>query len=332
MDPATHLLSGLLVARSGAHRLTRGASVALATGAVLPDLDLVFLYGATPTLLQFHLGWTHSPLGAAALGTLSALGFWLRARRQQPPKQFGARILLASWLGIATHLLLDLVTARGIHPLWPFKDVNLAFDWFAGTDPWLLAVFLLGLTVPLLFRLIGEEIGARADPRAGQRGAWAGIVLFLLLCAVRGSLHAEAVARLDGQSYRGRVPLNIGAFPHPVNPFLWMGVVETDSTFELVEVRLRDPEPGTRIEFTYYKPPPSPALEAARTSPIARAFLHTARFPLARVEPIPNGHRILLRDLRSTPTRDARPAIVAQIELDQNLRVQEEGFHRAAPD
>ncbi len=331
MDPATHFLSGLLVARSGTHRVTGGATAALATGAVLPDVDLVFLYGATPTLFQFRLGWTHSPLGAAALGTLSALGFWLQARPQQPRKPFG-RILLASWLGIATHLLLDLVTARGIHPLWPFRDANPAFDWFSNTDPWVLAIFLLGLAVPVLFRLIGEEIGARTDPRGGSRGAWAAIVLFLLLCALRGSLHADAAARLDGQSYRGRAPLHVGAFSDPVNPFLWRGVVETDSTFELVEVRLRDPEPGTRIEFTYYKPPPSPVLEAARTTAIARVFLRTARFPLATVEPIPEGHRIVLRDLRFSPTRDARATIVAQIELDPNLQVVQEGFRRAVPD
>lgn len=326
MDPVTHLLAGLTLARAGANRLAPAATAAITIGAVLPDIDFVFRYGATPTLLQFQQGWTHSLPGIAGLGALLALFCWQRARQRHPQPRLFAKLLLAAGLGLAGHLLLDCTTAAGVRFFWPLDPTWYALDWFAMTDLWVLAGLLLGLTLPILFRLISEEIGARVTARGERRGAWAAIFFFLLLCAVRVPLHAQARATLDAQTYRGRIPVSVGAFPTSVNPFLWRGVAETPETYELVEVRLAGPRPPTTIHFTHYKPAPSPVLDAVETTAVGRTFLELARFPLAQVEPIPNGHRIVLRDLRGAYTTLWQRTVIAWIELDARFAVVDAGF------
>src|SRR2546430_10321208 len=46
---------------------------------------------------------------------------------------------------------------------------------------------------------------------------------------------------------------------------------------------------------TPYNPDPSPALDAARDTAVARRFLQVARFPKATVEKTPDGFHIILR-------------------------------------
>lgn len=329
MEPVTHLLTGLIVARAGANRLAPTASTAVVVGALLPDVDSVYTYGGIATFLQFHLGWTHSLAGLLALGAVIAFALGkLASHRREEPRQAGlwVKLALAAWLGLASHLLLDWVTASGARWLWPLAATEHGLDWFAPVDPGVLAALLLGLAVPALFRLIAEEIGERAGPEGARHGARAALVLFLLLCALRGSLHRQAVAVLDAQTYRGRTPVRVGALPASVNPFRWFGVVETDSTYELVEVTLAGPSRGTSGEFTQYKPAPSPALEAAARSRVGRVFLASARFPLARIESLPDGQRVVLRDLRFTRMPIRRRTQAVWVELDRNLEVTDAGF------
>lgn len=328
MEPVTHLLCGLTVARAGANRLAPGATAAVVIGAAVPDLDLCFAFPVPPTWLPFHQGWTHSLGGIAALGAAVAASFWFKTRRQARQSGRFPKFLFAAWLGLASHLLLDATTARGARFFWPVDLSDYALDWFPRTDPWVLAVLLLGLAVPALLRLISEEIGAQASATGARRGAWAGLTLLLVLAGMRASLQAQAVGLLDAQSYRGRTPLAVGAFPRPVNPFRWNGVVETDTTYELVEGVLFGSARGVRVQFTYYKPAPSPVLEAAQATDIARTFLRSARFPLAEIQNLPDGYRVVLRDLRFAPSPTAAAPVVAWIELDQNLEVRGAGFGR----
>lgn len=326
MEPVTHFLAGLTLARAGANRLAPAATAAIVLGSLLPDIDFVFTYAARPTFLHFEQGWAHSFAGAGVLGILGALPIWWRARRTKAQSpHLGLKLFLAVYVGLLGHLLLDWTTPFGVRFFWPFGTWH-ALDWFARVDLWLLAALLLGLAVPMLFRLISEEIGARTSPRGAQRGAWAALVLLLVFCAVRAYLHGEALALLDGQTYRGRMPLRVAAFPTAVNPFHWRGIAETGVTLELVEANLAGPDRGVRIEFSHYKPDPSPALEAAQTARVAQAFLGFARFPLAEVNPTPDGQRVVLRDLRFAQAAAGRRHPVAWIELDGDRQVRGEGF------
>lgn len=326
MEPITHVLTGMTLARAGANRLAPLATPALIAGALLPNIDALFTYWGKPTYLQLHIGWTHSLLGSATLAALLAFPFWRWARQHQPQSQLFLKLFLASWLGLASHLLLDWTNSYGVRFFWPLDPTWYALDWFHVVDPWVLAVLTLGLAAPALLRLISEEIGARATAAGGQRGAWTAIVLLLGLCAVRGPLHAQAVETLGARMYRGRTPLRVGAFPASLNPFVWYGVAETDSTYELVTLRLAGPERGMAPEFAFYKPQPAPAVEAARASFTGNTFLDFARFPLLRVETTSQGYRVWMRDVGFVHATSRRRNFRAYIYFDHSLQVINEEF------
>jgi hypothetical protein len=65
---------------------------------------------------------------------------------------------------------------------------------------------------------------------------------------------------------------------------------------------------------TSYKPEPSPALDAARNTAVARRFLEAARFPKASVEKTPEGFQITLRDFPYA--REVRAGLRVQATID----------------
>ena len=331
MDPVTHSLTGLVLAHAllPARRAaaTRYATAALVAAANVPDLDIFYRLAGPLAFLEQNRGWTHSLPAAAALAAGVALGTQALGRRRG--HEVSLRLLLPLCLaGAATHLLLDWATADGTRLLWPVKSARYALDWFPYIDPWLLGLLLLGLGLPALFRLIGEEIGARRKEGVSA-GAWVALLACALLGAGRATWHADAVGQLESRLYRNRMPVRAGAFPLPLTPLAWHGVVETGTTFETLTVtRSRSGETFS----TFYKPAPSPALEAALETRTAEVFLAWARFPHVEISPTGAGWRIRLRDLA---TADAAPRfrrVAAWIELDGNLKVLEEEVRRGAED
>jgi hypothetical protein len=115
----------------------------------------------------------------------------------------------------------------------------------------------------------------------------------------RAVLHARAVASLESWTYQGQLPLRVLAVPG-FNPLLWRAVVETEGFYQSSEVDLTstfNPSRGT----VFYKPPPDPAIQAARQTPTFQTFLAFDQFPLWTVRPVndpENGKRVDLLDLR----------------------------------
>jgi hypothetical protein len=185
--------------------------------------------------------------------------------------------------------------------------------------------------LPVLFRLVGEEIGARQGGRAGRAWSIAALVFLALFCAARFLLHERAASLLAANQYHGRAPLHSGAFPDSANPFHWLGAVETDASIEEIEVPL-----GPGADFnpdrsrTYYKPEASPALDAARQSPAAARFLGLARFPSASIDRTAEGFHVEFREIGFSPLRDVRGYYYAEVELDGQARVlrEEIGYMR----
>jgi hypothetical protein len=102
-------------------------------------------------------------------------------------------------------------------------------------------------------------------------------------------------------------------------------VVETSNTIEQVTVPLG---PGDEFRpsssLTVYKPEDSLALDVARRTSFAKAFLTYARFPMAELQTIPNGSLVTFRDLRFSPDSDALENLRAAIELDGQTHVRSE--------
>lgn len=285
-------------------------------------------FDSSATYLKYHRGITHSLLGVTVLGILLAaavyyLGRRARAKKTGPPVD--ARwLLVCSLLATTSHLLLDFTNAYGVRPFLPFSGRWYAWDIMFIIDPLLLVLLALGLATPALFRLVSEEVGARKPTY--QRGAIFALCCLVLLWGIRDFAHRRALSLLDSHTYLRENPRRIGAFPTPINPFQWTGVVETDSVFHVLTANaLEDDVDATRTRV-FRKSEATPPLEAALKTRAAAIFLDFARFPWDSVEETEDGYDVTLRDLRFISSAISRRAFVVDVRLDKQLRVRSESF------
>jgi inner membrane protein len=333
MEPVTHLLTSVALARTGLARASRLGFPMVVLGGLLPELDVLVALGGASASFTASRTLTHSLTGTATLSAIAAGAFWWAGRRHAAAPVRYLRALALCAAGAALHLLLDMATPYGVQLLWPFR-ANWAARGLAGeVDPWILIVLVAGLLLPALFRMVTEEIGARPAERGRQRAAIAVLAVLALYFGGRYLLQDQALGLLGSRMYHGATPQVAGAFPLGASPLRWRGVVVTENTIEIVEVPLG---PGALFDAdrsrTYFKPDPSPVLEAATSTETMRRFLQFARFPSASVERLPQGYRVTLRDLRLSPRTAPllHDEFIAVVELDENARVLDEGIRYAS--
>jgi inner membrane protein len=194
----------------------------------------------------------------------------------------------------------------------------------------LLAMFL-ALVLPGLMALVTEEIGSR---KAQFRGRGAAIFALLCLAAVilvRDFEHRRAVNALNARTYRGEDPLRASAFPQPINPFSWNGVVETQDFLEMVPVDSgsSDVDPQN-LAIVRFKPEDTPVTMAAKKSRLGRVYLDWAKYPLVTVEKLEGErYQVQFEDLRFDSVEGVvhhqRPPLAGYVVLDPQLRVEEMG-------
>ncbi len=318
MEMVTQLLVALVLARAALERLAAGSAWVLAALTLLLDADLLSQRFGAAAYLEWRRTATHSLTGAGVIAIAVALLFWWFRRRSRRPVRLLAA-LAACLLGAGVHLVVALLDVHGAQLLWPFRHDWYAWDLLEPMDPWVLLLLTGGLLLPALFRLVSEEIGARSKHRSYSPGALLALVLVAGYCGSRAVLHARAEQSLNAQLYFGAAPLAVGVFPASASPLLWRGVVETETTLEVFEVRA-EAETTLRTHQTHYKPEPSPVLEAARSTDAVQRFLPFARFPLARIVRLVEGYRVEVRDLRFVPSPIA-PVPIAVVETDERLQV-----------
>ena len=337
MEPVTHALTSLALARVGQRRLPRFGTAMLVVAGVAPDLDYASYIGGASSFLRYDRTLLHSLPSSLVLAIALALAFYFLALHRDkktsgldgsrfPTLTFGMAFLVCA-IGIAAHLLLDVVSGVGVRLLWPFRVGWFAFDLLRNFDIWILMLLVAGLLLPMLIGLVSEEIGERKKRTSGGGSAIGVLVLILAYVGARGALHSRAVDLLESHDYHGRVALAAGAFPESTSPLEWRGVVSTDNTVEELGVpfgvgREFDPEHGA----TQYKPDDSPALEAGEQTAAAQRFLKYARFPLASVVRTGNGYQFELRDARFA-TDDASPwNIMVRVRIGEDMRILEQGL------
>jgi len=329
VEPVTHVLTSVALARAVQHRLPRfGMAIVLCSG-MAADLDYLSYFGGAGAFLKFHRAVVHSLLGSALLVMSLAAAFcW--ADRKFPQKQPGAPLpfiaaIAFCCLGAAWHLVLDFSSGEAVQLFWPFQLDSYAWNFTTNFDPWILWILLLGLLLPQLFRLVSDEIGERKPVRRGQGGAAIALGLVVLYIGARGVLHHAAETVLRSRDYHGRAPAIVGAFPNAVSPLAWGGVVDTAATIEEVPVSLA---PGAEFDpersVTHIKPEESPALAAGQATASAKLFLHFARFPIATVYPLETGTRFDLRDLQFPSGDTSLANIFVRVDFDSNLRIRRE--------
>jgi inner membrane protein len=232
-------------------------------------------------------------------------------------------------LGSLLHLFQDFTNNYGVRPFAPFNEKWYAWDIVFIVDPIMLVAMLLALVLPGLMALVTEEIGSK-KPQFRGRGA----AIFALLCVaavilVRGIEHRRAVTALNSRTYRNEEPVRASAFPQPINPFSWNGVVETQDFFYMAPVDSSSGEIDPQnIAVVRFKPEETPVTLAAKKSRLGQVYLDWARYPLVTTEKLEGGRYLVqFEDLRfesaESIAQHQGPILAGYVVLDPQLRAEE---------
>ncbi len=326
MEPATHTLTGYMMSRAGLRDWCPAATPVLLVAANVPDIDFAAWLGGGLTLLDWHRGPTHALFFVALMALLPL--FLVRPFLGRPMRW--GRAYAVSVLGVLSHLALDGMNIYGVRYLEPFREDYFGLGVAAVADLWLLAGLLAAAGWLLVSRLVSAEIGAA--PGRGRRVAWAGLAFIVLWLGGRYALRERATTVLDSWLYGGETPVRVVALPRFATPFSWIGLVETESAWRLIEVDLLsgnfDPAGGQ----TFYKPEPSPAIEAVRATETYRRFARFLQYEIWRV--LPAAEPAGAWEVQVTDGRFGWPGegrFTAMFLVDASGRVLEEKFQIRPP-
>ena len=192
-------------------------------------------------------------------------------------------LYLTAFVAALSHLLLDWTNNYGVRPFFPFNP-----HWYAGSfmfiyEPVVWALLFLALFMPWVLGLVDREIGARRQRFRGRGWAIFALCGMLVLGCWRWAEHAQALVMLNNSPISAEPALRIGAEPYRVNPFRWHAIVETADTFQTAEI---DTRTGTMDSDArrdvLYKPADTPAVEAAKQTPLGRVYLDWGTWAVVR--------------------------------------------------
>jgi inner membrane protein len=330
VDPLTHTLTGVFLSRAGLDRFTPRATWILLLAANAPDIDVVSAFGGSLNYLHYHRHLTHSLVALPILPLLCVL--LVRGVSRKPVHWLGAYSI--AFIGVSSHLLLDLTNVYGVRLLLPFSSTWFRLDITSVIDFWIWGALLTALVAPLFSRLVNSEIGA-AGPARGGAGRGFAILALVFLFAYDGArylVHTRAIDTLDSRIYSGAAPRRVGAFPS-ASIFRWHALAETADGFSLQDVDLLgefDPSAGR----VFYKPEPSPMIEAARRDMVFQQFLRFAQYPYWQLTPAdePEGAtRVEAMDLRFGDPLAPGFVCTAIVDAKQHVVRAWFEFGRAAP-
>ncbi|MGA9883040.1 MAG: metal-dependent hydrolase [Candidatus Acidiferrales bacterium] len=336
MGPFTHAFTSLALGKSGERWLPRFGVAMIVAAGVAPDLDYASYVAGPGAFLRLHRTLFDSLLGGAVLACAVAAAFYVLDKKwpqpkvaqdkKYPPLAFFPALAVCA-VGIGGHILLDVASGIGVQLLWPFRSGWYRWNLDANLDPWVLLILIAGLLLPLLFRLVNEEVGDRRKGRGGSRAAVVTLVLLAIYFGWRSHLHDQAVNLLLSREYHSRIALSSAAFPDGSAPFDWRGVAVTDNTVEELDLSLGpsgdfDPD----LSRTHFKPDDTTVLEAGRKTADAQRFLSYATVPFASVSQLEDGYRFEIHDMRFA-SDDFDPAnIFVRVDFDSHLRVLSQQF------
>src|SRR5579863_7123752 len=200
MDPLTHTVVSIAASRAGLNKFTRLATPMLIVSGVAADLDWLTVLIGPRAFLEGHRTVTHSLVGTAAIAVLVALLFTIAGRKHASfPIKFSSALAVCA-IGAALHVLLDLTNSYGVKLFWPFNEKWYAWDSVAQFDVIIVAILTAGILLPMLFRLVGEEIGAKRKTKGVFSAAFA-IFLVIAYAGGRYILHERALTLMNSRFY-----------------------------------------------------------------------------------------------------------------------------------
>jgi membrane-bound metal-dependent hydrolase YbcI (DUF457 family) len=331
VDIVTHGLASLAVARGFFPRAGKAALISAVLVGCAADIDWFSQYWGPSSFLTWHGTYFHSIVAIffflAAIPSTPVVRHYLRAGQDIVASP---RLANTLWVGTfaaplcagGLHLAMDACQSGGVMAFWPFSSKRFAADWLPPIDPWILTILIACIAMPELLRLVSSEIGAKSKKPRGQTGAIIGLALVLVYIGARATLHSNVLATMESRTFHGETPRRVTAYPESLSILTWNGVVETESALNEVEVSAFAPDTfDADSSVRQFKPDPSPALDAARNTAVARRFLAVAQIPKASLEKTEAGYVVVLRDLRYVAASDTQHEIAAVIELDSNNKV-----------
>jgi inner membrane protein len=194
-------------------------------------------------------------------------------RMESQPIHWGW-LYLTAFIAALSHLLLDWTNNYGVRPFFPFNP-----HWYAGSfmfiaEPLVWALLFLAFFMPWVLGLADREIGARKQRFHGRGWAIFALSGMLVLGCWRWAEHAQALVMATNSPISAEPALRIAAEPSPINPFHWHAIVETADYYQTAEIDTRtgtiDSDP---LRDVLYKPADTPAIEAAKQTPLGRVYL-----------------------------------------------------------
>jgi inner membrane protein len=347
------MLTGACVSRAGLNRKTALATLTLVLAFEAPDIDSVTYFWGGITGLKHHRGITHSLIGApflafAVVALVYGIHRWRNTRQKIVAESASGTSLPKlppNWkilygyalLGTLVHLFQDFTNNYGVRPFAPFNEKWYSWDIVFIVDPIMLLAMFLALVLPGLMALVTEEIGSRKPQFRGRGAAMVALICLAVVILVRDFEHRRAVNALNARTYHGEDPLRASAFPQPISPFAWNGVVETQDFFEMAPVDSGSGEIDPQnMAIVRYKPEETPISLAAKKSRLGRVYLDWAQYPLVTVEKLEGGrYQAQFEDLRFESAEGVAqhrgPTLAGYVVLDPQLRV-EEMFTGKPPD
>jgi inner membrane protein len=267
----------------------------------LPDIDVLAFTTSTPAV-ALRRGWTHGVLADFFLPLIltGVILLVLRLRRRADVEVKPLWLLVLSYIGVVSHVLLDLLNNYGVRLLMPFER-----RWFYGDslfiiDPWLWLV--LGG---------GVWLARRSRSTAPARKVLVLAVLYITVMVISARAAREIVAD-EWRSMRGNELRSLMVGPVPVNPFERTIIADAGDHYETggftwlpVHVTF-DPDIVPKNDQ-------DPRVRRARDAPGVRAFLIWSRFPFWRIEPDTSGARVTVGDMRfggQNPVRFTQTVVV----------------------
>ena len=335
------MLTGACMGHAGFNRKTAYATLTMLLAAEAADCDVIWDLKGSIAALQHHRGITHSFVGVPFMAAATLFGvyvlhrLWLGKRKPRPgyPPVRWTLLYFLALLAALSHLLLDYTTAYGIRLFEPFNYRWYSWDIMFIIEPVMLVLLILGLALPALFRLINQEVGARNKGPGGRVGAIVALVCVIALWGYRDFEHRRALSAMSAITYDGATATRIAAYPNVINPYRWLGVVETKDFLQTLPVDSSMPEVDPRGEArTFYKPEVTPVSQAAKASYFGRVYLDWAVFPVVETQLLegdPRGYLVNFQDLRyAYPGRTALGGFVL---LSPDLQVEAQGMNSDRP-
>ena len=222
MDPITQGTVGAAFAQSTANKnnILRIGVIGFLAG-LAPDLDVLIRSSNDPILfLEYHRQFSHSLFFIPFGSLIVALLIFPLVKKSMSLKT----VYIASFLGYATHGLLDACTSYGTQLFWPFSNERVAWNNISIVDPL--------FTIPILI-LVGTSIITRKRLFSFFAIGWATFYLSLGFVQYERALSTA----IELAHSRGHNAERLTLKPSFGNLILWKSIYQHEEKFYVDAIR-----------------------------------------------------------------------------------------------